>query len=250
MKPSIGWGTQMRLRIRRPSAWLLLAMVLAFVPLVSKAAPPNISGFWDLAVDSRQVPEAQLQPQITPAVLAHQKQADAHEVRYCVLLGMPFLMDSGRPLNIEQGPGRIIMYTEAPISPRYVYLDRDRHISSDVYDPTTNGDSIGHWEGDTLVVDTVGFAANRGITAIPGGGYRSANAHLVERFRLLEGGKILSVVSTWTDPTVFRVPQRYEYRYYRMPAAYEPAPKDPCDAFDPSRSQFLGDTGPAPQASR
>jgi hypothetical protein len=220
---------------------LLVGLALAILPHRAGAATPDLSGYWDLAIDSRKVPQAQLQPAITPAVLAQHAKADAHEIRYCVLLGMPFLMDSGRPLNIEQGAHRVLLWTEAPVAPRYIYLDRRQHIPSDEYDPTTNGDSIGHWEGDTLVVDTVGFSDTHGITAIPGGGYRTGGSHLVERFRLLEGGNVLSVVSTWMDPKVFRAPHRYEFRYYRLPAAYEPAAKDPCDPFDDTRSKFLDD---------
>jgi hypothetical protein len=225
---------------------------MALMPMFAVAAEPDLSGYWDLAVDSRRVPPAHLLPTVTPEVLAGHAKADAHEIRYCVLLGMPFFMDSGRPLNIEQGSGRIILYTEAPVAPRYIYLDRAGHIPSEQYDPTTNGDSIGHWEGDTLVVDTVGFAAGHGIETIPGGGFRTANSHLVERYRLLEDGAVLSVVSTWVDPAVFAQPHRYEYRYYRLPKSYEPTPKDPCNPFDDTRNRFLdaADVAAAPAAGR
>jgi hypothetical protein len=227
-------------RRHRVSIVSLLATGLLLVAGgAATAATPDLSGFWDLSVDSRQVPAADLLPGVTPAAVATHAKADAREVRYCVFLGMPYLMDSGRPLNIQQGSHVILMYTQAQVAPRYVYLDRNRHISADEYDPTTNGDSIGHWEGDTLVVDTVGFAGNRGITAIPGGGFRTDKSHLVERYHLLEGGAVLSVVSTWTDPGVFARPHTYEFRYYRLPKSFEPTLKDPCDAFDATRTAFL-----------
>jgi len=219
----------------------LIACVVLGASTLARAATPDLSGFWDLSVDSRKVPAAQLLPGVTPADISAHAKADAHEIRYCVLLGMPYLMDSGRPLNIEQGSQMILMYTQAPVAPRYVYLNRAQHIPADDYDPTTNGDSIGHWEGDTLVVDTSGFAGKRGITMLPGGGYRTDKSHLVERYRLLEDGAVLSVVSTWTDPTVFAQPHSYEYRYYRLPKTFEPALKNPCDAFDATRAKFLED---------
>jgi hypothetical protein len=122
-----------------------------------------------------------------------------------------------------------------------LYTNRSTHISPDIYDPSTLGDSIAHWEGDTLVADTIGFHPTHGVTAIPGGGYRTDKSHLVERFRLLENGTVLSVTSTWTDPTVFAVPQTYEYRYYRLPATYEPRPGLPCDPYNQTRADFLGD---------
>lgn len=203
------------------------------------AAGSDISGFWDLAVDSRKVPTAQLLPRITKQVLAAQARKDAHAVRWCNFLGTPFIMDSGRPLDIQVGQRSVILYSEAPVEPRYVYLDRKEHIAGDEYDQTTGGDSIGHWEGDTLVVDTVGFAADHGITLIPGGGFRTDTSHLVERFRLVEEGAMLSVVFTWTDPKVFSVPHTYEFRYYRLPQNFEPVAADVCDPWDEERARFL-----------
>ena len=109
------------------------------------------------------------------------------------------------------GPTAIIIVPENSSAPRYLYLNRSAHISDDIFDPSTNGDSIAHWEGDTLVVDTIGFHGDHGITAIPGGGFRTEKSHLVERYRLLKDGAVLSVTFTWTDPTVFRMPHSYEY---------------------------------------
>ena len=78
-----------------------------------------------------------------------------------------------------------------------------------------------------------------GITAIPGGGYRTEKSRLVERYRLLKDGALLSVTFTWTDPTVFRTPHSYEYRYHRLPATYEPRQWLPCDPYDEERAKFL-----------
>jgi hypothetical protein len=107
----------------------------------------------------------------------------------------------------------------------------------DTYDPQSNGHSIGHWEGDTFVVDTVGFS-DKGVTSIPGGGIRTESSHLVERYRLLDGGTRLSVVLTWEDPKVFSKPHTYEFRYYRAPeGAY--AREYFCDASNEERAKFL-----------
>ena len=122
---------------------------------------------------------------------------------------------------------------------RYLYLNRSAHISAEIFDPSTVGDSIAHWDGDTLVVDTVGLHPGRGITSIPGGGYRTDTSRLVERYRLLKEGSILSVTFTWTDPKVFRTPHTYEFRYYRLPGDYEPRQWLPCDPFDDVRAKFL-----------
>ena len=82
----------------------------------------------------------------------------AKAIRWCNWVGMPTTMDVGRPLNIRQGAREIVIMAESPVTPvRHLYLNRKTHIDKDIFDPTTSGDSIAHWEGDTLVVDTTGF---------------------------------------------------------------------------------------------
>ena len=66
---------------------------------------------------------------------------------------------------------------------------------------TFNGESIGHWEGDTLVVDTIGFRGDhhwmdQGGASIPAG----EQLHIVERIRLINDGKQLEIEYTMTDP--------------------------------------------------
>ena len=73
-----------------------------------------------------------------------------------------------------------------------------------------------------MVVDTVGFHGERGVTSIPGGGFKTEKSHLVERYRLLGNGSVLSVTFTWTDPKVFASPHTYEFRYSRMPSYDQP----------------------------
>jgi len=205
----------------------------------------DISGFWELNFDSRRVPRANLLPSVTRGRLDARLKSDAYAIRWCNLLGVPFIMDSGRPLDIRQGTTAIMVVPENSSAPRYFYLNRSAHISDDIFDPSTNGDSIARWESDTLVVDTTGFHGEHGITAIPGGGFRTEKSRLVERYRLMKDGAVLSVTFTWTDPTVFRTPHWYEFRYYRLPSTYEPRQWLPCDPFDEERAKFL-ETTPKP----
>jgi hypothetical protein len=201
----------------------------------------DISGFWELSFDSRTVPPAELVPGLTKALIEEQAGRDVHAIRWCNLLGTPFIMDPGRPIDIRQGAREVIITAETNASPRHLYLDRPTHISSDIFDATTNGDSIAHWEGETLVVDTIGFDGKKGISEIPGGGFRTSNSHLIERYRLLENGTVLSVVFTWEDAKIFRVAHTYEFRYHRLPKAYEPSPTISCDPYDEVRAKFLED---------
>ena len=215
-------------------AWSIAAMGQG------RTAPPDISGYWELPLDGRRIPPARLASGVTPAILQVEANKTAKAIRWCNWVGMPTTMDVGRPLDIRQGTREIIILAESPVTPvRHLYLDRTTHISKDIFDPTTSGDSIARWEGDTLVVDTTGFEPTRGITAIPGGGFRTATSHLVERYRLLKNGAMLSVTFTWTDPAVFATPHSYEFRYQRVEPGYEARPYQRCDPFDAERAAFL-----------
>jgi hypothetical protein len=182
-----------------------------------------------------------LAPGVSEAVQEDVAKKDARSMRWCLPLGMPFTMGGhGRPIEIRLGTRYVTIVAESTVAPvRYLYLARTTHIKQDEFEPTTSGDSIARWEGDTLVVETVGFSGTKGLLTIPGGGFRTEETRLTERYRLLNNGSILSVTFTWTDPKVFQVPHTYEYRYHRLPATYEPRPALACDAFDPARTAFL-----------
>lgn len=220
-----------------------LIAAVSFGTAAGAQAPHDISGFWAMSFDGRNVPAAKLLPRVTRAMLDLHSRRDAHAMRWCNLLGTPFVMDSGTPIDIRQGPTTIVIAPENSPAPRYLYLNR-KHVGADIYDASTNGDSIASWEGDTLVVDTIGFHASRGVTSLPGGGFKTDKSHLLERYRLLENGDVLSVSFTWTDPTVFAAPHTYEFRYNRLPSTYEPVSSWPCDPYNETRAKFIGDPAP------
>ena len=236
----------MRRTIRAAIAALSL---VATEPSAAQSAP-DISGFWELSFDSRRVPAANLMPRVTPALMAGQAERDARAVRWCNFLGLPAAMDSPRPINIRQGRREIVINFETVATPRHLYF-RSTHPNMEIFDPTTNGDSIARWEGDTLVIDTIGFDGDKGVTMIPGGGYRTSDSRLIERYRLLNDGTVLSVTFTWEDTRVFRTPHSYEFRYVRAPRLYEAQPPLACNPFDEARAAFLaqpaGTPGPGPR---
>ena len=219
-----------------------VAAFLAGAALIAAqaGAPPDLSGYWELPIDGRFVPPARLSPRVTSAMLEAEARKTAKATRWCNWVGMPTTMDVGRPLNLRQGTREIVIMAESPVTPvRHLYLNRKTHIDKEIFDPTTSGDSIARWEGDTLVVDTTGFDPTKGITVIPGGGFRTASSHLVERYRLLKNGTVLSVTFTWTDPSVFQTPHSYEFRYQRVEKEYEARSYQLCDPFDKERAAFL-----------
>ena len=203
-------------------------------------APVNISGYWELRYDSRNVPIPALTAKAAAVTQATKNKNRLHDIRWCILLGMPFIMDSGAPIDIQQDTKFIGILAEPVSGPRTIYIDGRPHPPAEIFDATTNGHTIGHWEGDTLVVDTVGFS-DKGITDIPGGGIRTPTSHLVERYRLTNGGTRLLVTFTWTDPKTFLKPYTYAFSYYRAAPGYRPRDYD-CNAGDKDRADFLEGT--------
>src|SRR3954470_17787690 len=119
------------------SSLAVACLTAAPMTLVGRAAQdartnPDISGFWELNFDSRQVPRASLLPSVTRAKIDARAKADAYAIRWCNLLGVPFVMDSGRPLDIRQGATAVMIAPENASAPRYLYTDRATHISEDI----------------------------------------------------------------------------------------------------------------------
>lgn len=199
---------------------------------------PDISGMWMLLFDGANIPRAQLSPSVTTNDVITHARMDAYAMRWCNYVGTPFLMQSRFPLDIQQGRTETIIVAAEVSTSRHIYTDGRGHVDPAQFEPTTNGDSIGQWEGDTFIVDTVGFSPNRGLTSIPGGGFKTATSHLVERYRLTENGSKLAVTFTWSDPNVFLTPHTYAFLYDRAPRPTW-ARKVACNPFDDVRTQFL-----------
>ncbi len=99
----------------------------------------------------------------------------------CNPLGPPMLLIAPNPFEIVETHGRVFMFFEDQHIWRTIWTD-GRPLPKDP-DPSWLGYSVGHWEGDTFVVDTVGF--NDKLWADPYGDPRSDRMHLIERYRRL-----------------------------------------------------------------
>jgi hypothetical protein len=100
------------------------------------------------------------------------------------------------PIEIYQGTELIVMKLEYYDMVRVIFMNRTEHLPPDA--PHTKvGDSIGHWEGDTLVVDTTHLLA---ATVTNNGLFHSDNARVLERFRLGADGKTLNATQEFEDP--------------------------------------------------
>lgn len=206
------------------SALLAAAIAFAFAfasPSLASAA--DLSGYWILKTDPNAAPHANLTA-AGARKLAEISKGKGIEVAdgsveyarlWCTQFGMPAQMNTGLPLDIRQGPIETAILSSVRHEPRHIYTDGQKHPDMDTFDPISVGHSIGRWQGETLVADTVGFS-DKGVLLIPGGGVRSAKSHLVERFRMA-GPDTLRVTSTWTDPATLRGAHTYTLEYTRAP---------------------------------
>jgi hypothetical protein len=131
---------------------------------------------------------------------------DSHEQRSlserCILLNQVRIpmtpgANEGNLLQIVQGPGSVSLLHETDHSTRVIPTDGRAHIPQNIRQ--WQGDSVGHWEGNTLVVDTTNFT---NLTAYRGS---SDKLHLVERFTRTADDTMIYQF-TVEDPTTWAKP--------------------------------------------
>jgi hypothetical protein len=125
----------------------------------------------------------------------------------CLPPGMPGIMTQPYPIEFLYGPGKVVINIEAYMQFRHIYTDGRPHPKDP--DPLFQGHSIGHWEGDTLVIDSVGFVPWSQIS--PGVGH-SDEMHIVERIHRAGPDTIL-IEQTITDPKVLLEPWTVVHPY-------------------------------------
>jgi hypothetical protein len=110
--------------------------------------------------------------------------------------------------QIMQTKDAVVVHAEMIHDARIIHLDRREHLSSDIR--LWLGDSIGRWEGATLVVDTTNFNDGGGFYGDAGGNFGwDRNLHLVERFSLLDADTLLYRFEI-DNPTAFTKPWKGE----------------------------------------
>ena len=116
----------------------------------------------------------------------------------CFPAGIPMIMTRVWPIAMVQTATVIFMLANFNNSIRQIFLDGRGYSDPDTIIYTYNGESLGHWEGDTLVVDTRYIETyNHYIdTGIP----ISEDFRVQERMRLLENGEVLEIEYIMTDP--------------------------------------------------
>ncbi len=123
----------------------------------------------------------------------------------------------GNGLQIVQAPGYVAINYEMVHDTRIIPLDGRPHLAKDIH--TYMGDPVGHWEGNTLVVETTNLNDKMGVGANGGGLPYSEDTKLIERFTRVSGNTI-DYELTVDDPRTYTAPWKVAF-----PITHEPGYK-------------------------
>ena len=219
--------------IARRSAILSIAVALIGMSVVSqvRAAPPDLNGVWIPDVRDQKRQESENVPPWRPEILPQVQRLAAEEkagrpflvLSHCLPHGMPsWMLITHNAFELLTTPGRITMLGEVDGNRmRRIYMDGRPHPEDP--DLTLHGHSIGHWDGDVLVIDTTGIApqayiATNEAVGIPNNG----DMHIVERLHLAKPNVLYDdmeitapkvLTATWKTTRIFR---RYPERHYEI----------------------------------
>ncbi|HEX4278102.1 MAG TPA: hypothetical protein VHZ74_22265 [Bryobacteraceae bacterium] len=232
------------MRVRNTLLGILAVVVTAFgqsaspVPKLAKRAPapptpadwaalgklPAFTGVWEIplgppargaAPRTGRGRAAPTPPSLTPEYAAKAQElaktaakAEDNLSANCLPPGMPGIMGQPYPIEVLMTPGQVTIVVEAYTQVRHIYTD-GRALPEDP-DPSFDGTSTGHWEGDTLVVESVGFEqVPRGIS-FP----YSDKMKIVERFKLSDPDT-LNIETTIQDPVALTKPYPMGNRIFK-----------------------------------
>ena len=128
----------------------------------------------------------------------------------CLPDGMPGMMTAVFPLEILQSRGQVTIIEEAYTQVRRILMDRPQKTLDDI-EPGFFGHSVGRWEGDTLIVDTIGVKESVRYQNVP----HSQDMRIGERMRLVAPDTLWNEI-TITDPEVLEKPWTFTFAYQRM----------------------------------
>jgi hypothetical protein len=193
-------------------------------------------------------------PNLKPWVVDSLKKANeellAGKLRYasrsrCLPGGVPqFLVYGGgfQPLYFIQTPNEVVIINHGDTQVRHVHMNVP-HSANPA--PSWYGESVGHYEGDELVVDTIGFNEKTFVDDnynVP----HTTQLHVVERFKMSEDGKTLQANFTVEDPGAFNAPWSAIVRYRRAASATQ-LTEDVCVE---QSVEHLGEFFPVPIATK
>ena len=195
----------------------------AYTPPRTTGGQPDLQGIWEVRTspdkDLEKAKGLIVEPKngkipYLPAALAQKKQneknsAQADPLNKCYMPGVPRINLLSYPWQIFQTADQISIAYEYIHNWRNIYLKRNQHLPEIDF---WQGDSIGHWEGDTLVVDVADL--NDQTWFDKAGDFHSDALHVIERYTRT-GPDTLRYEATIEDPKTFSMPWKISVELHR-----------------------------------
>jgi len=166
--------------------------------------PPDLTGFWNNQYTPNLAQALGHEPPYTSYGAERWKNVDTKDdpTGMCLPVGPSRAFTAPMPFQVVQGPTMVAFLFEYQTIYRMVYIDK-KHPPDIMDYPEFMGHSIGHWEGDTLVIDTVGINERSWLDTA--GHEHSGQLHLIERIQKLDDDHLKYTV-TYDDPMFFTQP--------------------------------------------
>jgi hypothetical protein len=213
-----------------------------YLSIVSTAlASPDWNGMWIASNDPAR-PAASLSsgslgpgdaPSLTPKYKAIADKAQAlfkagslkmDKTVHCEPPGMPLMMSFANGGEVLMTPGRVTIISEWAGDVRRIFVDGRPH--PDDLDPSFEGHSIGHWEGNDLIIDTVAISTKASLNAT--GAQQSDKMHIVERMHEYAPGK-MEILFHIEDSEAFAQPWNFRITWKRNPNSLDYVHEYSCD---------------------
>ncbi|MBZ5642685.1 MAG: hypothetical protein LAO19_08000 [Acidobacteriia bacterium] len=208
---SFGWVLALTALASTPVLFSQSAQRRANAKPAAASAVSDFSGVWFIRKYSRSIlpkEDPPLQPEAEKLFQQrvydnshHDPDQSVDPTEKCIPPGVPRTMLQPFPWEIVQAPGRIVIIYEYQAIPRQIFMDGRAHPAD--LEPTYMGHSIGKYEGDTLVIDTVGL--NDKTWLDPMGLPHSDAMHVIERLRRTDRDTLVDDV-TIDDPKTYTKP--------------------------------------------
>jgi hypothetical protein len=237
---------------RRPATFAAAAALIGiFVVSRAVAAPVDFDGVWLPDVKDQKRQETQNVPPWKPEIVPQIKRLIDEEkagrpflvFSHCLPHGMPsWMLINHNAFEWLTTPGRVTMIGEVDGNRmRRIYTDGRSHPEDP--DLTMHGHSIGHWDGDVLVVDTTAVAPQAYIATSEAVGVpNNGDMHIVERLSLAKPN-VLSDELEITAPKVLTAPWKTTRFFIRYPDRHYEITEGECVQEDlvPGKDQFGND---------
>jgi hypothetical protein len=196
-------------------ALVLVASACTRSPPAAVPAFPDWSGVWELesgseaAADAAGATDLHLTPAFRKLQLDAKQRHGEGNMSTCLPAGATAILQHGVLFEFLITPGRVTMLFEDG-EVRRIHTDGRQHLALEDLKQSFMGDSVGHWEGHVLTVETIGFPKgelwqNYGVRA-------TLQTRLTERMQRQPDGR-LQIESEMTDPAIFTQPYRYTRTY-------------------------------------